>query len=364
MTPRDWLASALGNGPAPSLAGVAPDVLLQVAEEEGVLPLLEWRFREAGGASIHLPAAFREELRKRARAYVAASMIRQASLASIAQVLAAAGLSALLLKGPAFATWLYPEPHLRVSGDIDLLFGSREEAVQAADRLAALGYVLAFSPGEYVYEMTLRPSSASSGRHEIDLHWRAINQELFAGRLEYQALAACAMGLSGLPESLRGLCEADAFLHACMHRAHDMALHRPDHLKWVYDIHLMVDRLEHAGWDRVLERIIDTQLAGVCLRSIEDATTCFGTRVSLNVIDRLWGAARVEPLEAARLGDWRYIQGRNFMALPTIGAKLRWLWQRLVPTHSHLRELHGEGSWLQLMARRLKAGLARNRERS
>ena len=48
--------------------------------------------------------------------------------------------------------------------------------------------------------------------------------------------------------------------------------------------------------------------------------------------------------------QWPYIQWRNLLALPDWGTRLRWLWQRLLPTQGYMRDMYGEqrgwaGSW-------------------
>jgi hypothetical protein len=69
--------------------------------------------------------------------------------------------------------------------------------------------------------------------------------------------------------------------------------------------------------------------------------------------------ADAESIDWHRLDDWRYMQWQNLKALPTTGARLRWLWQRLAPSSSHLRHMYGQGSWLALMGRRLRRGMKR-----
>ncbi|MER3458636.1 MAG: hypothetical protein C4309_08450, partial [Chloroflexota bacterium] len=53
--------------------------------------------------------------------------------------LEAASIPAIVLKGPALALTIYPDPALRVIGDLDLLV-RREQVEQAMAALHSLGY--------------------------------------------------------------------------------------------------------------------------------------------------------------------------------------------------------------------------------
>lgn len=355
---RGVIALGLRDGVLPAAASAFPvERLLAVAAEEGVLPLLEWRLR---GQS--LPEALREGLSRGAREAAQASLHRDAQLRRIASCLADVGIKSLLLKGPAFARSLYPEPHLRMSGDIDLLFGSRREAESAAEALAGIGFERAFSPTSMTYEMTSRMRVDGRVVLELDLHSRLVNLPAFADVFAFEELWSSSIALAGLGDRLRVLSPLHAFVHACIHRAVDLYLQLPPRLKWLYDLHLMLLRLDAAGdWDGFLHLVRRKRVAGVCLRSIIDTVDAFGSPVPESVLQALHGYAGDESIDWRRLHDWRYMQWRNLKALPNPVARLRWLWERLFPTRSHLRELHGQGSWLRLMGRRAKRARARLR---
>lgn len=356
---RGWIAAALRDGVA-SMDSVdcTPDELLAQASWEGVLPLLEWRLRNGPDWS-GLPGSLREGLAAGARTAAMQTLFRDHELQRISQGLSRAGIRALLLKGPAFARWLYPALHLRVSGDMDLLFRSRAEAEHAARRMAPLGYDLAFMPGADVYEMTARRGRGTANNLEIDLHWRLINTEAYASVLSFDPLWAASMEMPGFDGSFRRLGEVDAFIHACLHRAHDLGLQRPDRMKWVYDIHLMLERMDAARWPALIHTLQEKRVVGVCLRSIHDTMALLHSPVDEATLAELETLAAAEPLDWRRLHDWRYMQWQNLRALPTARARARWLWERLIPTRSHLRELYGEGNWWRLMGRRIVQGFHR-----
>ena len=367
-SPRCWLAAVVSrecaiNPGAHSCDEQAFDKLIEVAEFEGLLPLLDWHLRSRPEYSA-LPEAFRQQLASRARASAAQSMLDAREVSRVCHALDEAGFQTLLLKGPAFARWLYPQPYLRLSGDVDLLFATRSEADRAASVAEQLGYELAFSPGGMVYEMSCRLFVDGELRSELDLHSRLINQEAYADRLPFDELWATSIVLAGLPASVRGLSPTHSLLHACMHRAHDLSLHRPDRLKWLYDIHLLITGMDAVSWAAFGDAARDKQLCGVCLRSFDDSAAWFASAIPESVLQAMRQAAHAESLDYRHIGDWRYMQWQNFKALPDLRARVRWLSERLMPSRSHMEELHGEdASLLTLMFRRLRRGVARWRRR-
>jgi hypothetical protein len=362
-SPRRWVAAVLCEERAVELGSYSFAELIETAEYEGVLPLLDWRLRSNAAYSA-LPDEFRQPLGQRARASAAQSMLDAREIARVSVALDEAGFQTLLLKGPAFARWLYPQPYLRISSDIDLLFASRSEADRAATVAERLGYELAFSPGGMVYEMSCRLVVDGEVRSELDVHSRLVNQEAYADRLGFDELWLASLALPGLPARVRGLSPVHALLHACMHRAHDLSLHRPDRLKWLYDIHLLIQSLDRTSWALFVAAAREKELCGVCLRSFDDSADWFASVIPEDVLSDLRQAAAAEAIDYRQLGDWRYMQWQSFKALPDMRARLRWLSERLLPSRSHMQELHGGSASLPtLMLRRLLRGIARWRGR-
>jgi len=321
--------------------------------------MLEWRLRN--GSHWHeLPEDFRHALRDGARAAAMKSMFRENEQQRVAKVLLHEGLRGLLLKGNAIAFWLYPQPYLRVTGDIDLLLASREDAHLAAQALSGLGYELAFNPGSMNYEMTSRLTTNGMSRSEIDLHFRLINSVLYADIFSFEELWEASFALDGINESLRALAPVHALANACLNRALDIQNDEPDRLKLLYDIHLMLSRMDVSAWTGFIQVVREKGICGICLRSIEDAMAVLCTPVPDNVMQELSGYADAEALDRNRLQDWRYMQWQSLWALPTWRARARWVWERLLPTREQMRELHGRDSGLPvLLWRRIKRGFVR-----
>lgn len=358
---RRALAQALLGAPLPLALADADGLAL--ARREGVLPLLEAALR-ASPQWPELPQAFRYGLQAEVRQAIGLDLFRRHELARVAAALAAGGLRVLLLKGNALGLWLYPQPHLRVTRDIDLLFASRAEADRAVDLLSPLGYEAEPDPGRLFFERksTLRVDGRS--RCELDLHCRPLNAPLFAEALPFQRLWSQAQPLPGLPDGIRGLSPVHAVLHACLNRVLDIQTGEPQRLKLLFDVHLLAARLEAGHWIELVGQARARGIAGGCLRVFDETSALFDTRFPDDVLEDLRRAAASEALDWTRLTDWRYMQWRNFLAVPGWRARLRWLWERLFPTRSRLlgrRNRYGEGHWMLLLLRRLRYGIRRLR---
>ena len=133
--------------------------------------------------------------------------------------LAAAGIESILLKGPTFARWLYPEGG-RLYGDVDLIVAPGD--VLAAQKvLAARGFVDQ-KRGFREAEMDLRSSTfvrtGRTGRDLVDLHWNfdgAPQPEVTWRELgrHTEELEVGGVRVTGLDDPARAL-------HVALHAAH------------------------------------------------------------------------------------------------------------------------------------------------
>lgn len=353
---RTQLAQALLGAPLPLALADADGLAL--ARREGVLPLLEAALR-ASPQWPELPQAFRHGLQAEVRQAIGLDLFRRHELSRVAAALAAGGLRVLLLKGNALGLWLYPQPHLRVTRDIDLLFASRAEADRAVDLLSPLGYVAEPDPGRLFFERKSKLLVDGSSRGELDLHCKLLNAPLFAEVFAFDALWTPAMALPGLPPAVRALAPVQALLHACLNRALDIQTGEPERLKLAWDVHLLASRLAPHEWEQLLAVAREKRIAGACMRMFDETRTLFATPFPPPVLSGLQAAMASEPLDWARLQDWAYMQWQNYCALPTRGLRLRWLQERLFPPMSRLNALYGEGARLRLQSRRLGRAFAR-----
>ena len=347
-----WLLGRWDAATDGTLDEAALDRLLDLAWGEGVQVQACATLAAVDG----LAAQRRQDCQDWVRGQAAAALGLQARLRAVLQCLHQAGIPALVLKGAALAQWLYPAPYLRESSDVDLLFANRDDALRAATALEGLGYARPHPPERFRHELACR---GSGDLLDLDLHWALSDWPVLDRLPDFDTLFAASIPLPGLGTGARGLDAPHALLHACVHRASNLAADLGDRLKWLYDLHLLAAVLDRdAGWPTFLAACEQAQACGIAAEGLAAATDLFGTPVPPAVSAALTAARTHEPLDASRLSDWRYIQKLNFRALPDWGTRLAWIGGRLLPPAGHLRALYGEDlSYPALLWQRLrKAG--------
>ena len=355
---RQWLADVLCGremvGEESPFADTADAVAH--AHQEGVLALVAHGLQSRASDD-----ALRLEFTAAARGATAIAMLRGAECERILATLAAADSPVLLLKGSALAWWLYPSPNLRECSDIDLLFASRDAVMRAARLLEVDGYVHGYGQGRHAYELVCRRSLSSTIQLDLDLHWGLNNAPVFARALDFGEVFAASIPITALGPNARGLSPVHALLHAGMHRAINLYTGIGDSLKWLYDVHLLAQRLDASEWTVLAHLCRERGLGGVCMASLEAASTWFGIgapEVAMAALRATRGSADVD---GERLHDWRYMHRMNLGALPPARRAL-WIWAKLFPNVSLMREMYAsDGGFARLWCLRVRALLNKAR---
>ena len=365
MLIRSWLAAVLrGEGPALALADCKDlSEILAVADEEGVVALIHERMQTPGLAA-KLPPELLGLFADLARLKAAQSMMREAEARRILKRLEQEGLQVLLLKGSALAYSVYAAPHLRECSDIDCLFATRHAAQQASDAICEGDYIQPGIAGELAtFEMTCYRTRDSAAYLELDLHWGIGGSPIYADRFSFGELYQASMALPALAPTARGLSLAHAYLHASIHRALNLWLGTGDHLKWIYDLHLLGERFTQSDWENLVSMCLEKKLCGTCLDGLISAADTFHTAIPEGVREILSQGAQKEPINLRRMRHWPYIQLMNLRALPGLGLKARWLGQRLFPRRGFLHHYYGQDQGrLVAFIRYLRKGIGHLRE--
>jgi len=299
---------------------------------------------ESRSLGVHgmLPLVFRlggiPSLRQRA---LEAAVIETLRLTDLREVLAALGGAAIIMKGTALAYSIYPAPELRPRSDTDLLI-DRSDIGRVRQVLTSLGFDETPTSGD---ELGVRQHSFSRHdrfgvRHIYDVHLDIANNAVVSDALRYDELRARAVALTAISPHAFGPCNADALLHACIHRV--VHHHDSDRLIWLYDIHLLRERMtndEHRQfWDRAAERRVTT----ICVASVEAANRAFG---GVAVPSGL-GAKSDEPSSAFLDRHRRYsaVIAGDLAALPGWRARFKRLRQLAFPPPSFMMKSFGAPS--------------------
>jgi hypothetical protein len=131
--------------------------LLELAEAHGVLGLLAIRLRDCIEPAVPLKIA--QELRERHRAQVLLTLRLTAEMFRLIDCFAAAGLEALVIKGPVLSARCYDDPGVRHYGDLDLI-AYDENILRFTELMIGQGYEPSVpltairakkAPGEYAF---------------------------------------------------------------------------------------------------------------------------------------------------------------------------------------------------------------------
>lgn len=175
---------------------------------------------------------------------LAAANTLRIDLATVEAVgfLAAAGVPAILLKGPSFARWLYEDPLARRYTDADLLVAP-EHLAAARATLASHGFTAPFSgPGHELIHHA-EPWIRSPDGAEIDLHHRLPG--ITDARAAWEVLKSRTASISLRGHDVTILDEPARALHLVLHAA-EHGTERPPTMR---DLEVALERLDVAVWE-------------------------------------------------------------------------------------------------------------------
>src|SRR5208283_570522 len=134
--------------------------LIAFAEDHSVLGLTAARIANCDEGKI--PAESRESLRAWRRTYTLFTMNLTAEMFRLFEGFGAAGVEALVIKGPVLSARCYGDPGLRQYGDLDLIVRDRD-ILRSTELMIGLGYEPSVPltaiqagkiPGEYVFRQS------------------------------------------------------------------------------------------------------------------------------------------------------------------------------------------------------------------
>src|SRR6516165_8079366 len=295
------------------------------------------------------PPSLRERLKNDFAAACALELIGERELRKVLICLEEHGLRLILLKGVPLAYTIYQSPTLRPRGDMDLLI--RESDMQRVGRiLSSLGYDGPELEGAKLvsYQCSYRRRDSYGICHHLDVHWKISNEELFARTFSFDELLAEAIEIPALARCALGLGHVHALLLACMHRfVHAHApfykngnpVYAGDHLRWVYDIHLLCSALNTGQWSEFTTLARTKKIAGFCADGLNAARQAFNTKIPGETISALQTAARNEAASTQRLrtsaAAWFLA---NLRALPDLRQRIALVKQVALPPSAYMME--------------------------
>jgi hypothetical protein len=204
--------------------------VIEVAREHGLIPWLAQVMRQSARAASVTPAEDLAVLNLLAAASALHSDLLFAALARALGALGEAGVTPLVLKGPALACTLYPSSDLRPFGDLDLLVRPTELA-RADQALRALGYVPDVTkPTEVDDFHRVYARAGHDGVVELHTDLLQLGLPTACGTALWERAEHC--NLQGLPRPALMLGLEHQLLHLCVH----LHLHGYRRLIWFVDL--------------------------------------------------------------------------------------------------------------------------------
>jgi len=263
---------------------------IETAAEHRLRPLLSWLLRRSGEIGSW-PEPVRASLVATELTEAAIEVWRQRELNRVLQAFDDARIQAIVFKGAALALTAYPEPWLRPREDADIL-------VRPADRESAravlhtAGYEAAPQvTGDLVKHQCLYWRHEQSGlRHDVDLHWKTVNPLPLADLVSADELLSSSESLLVDRTAVRVAGPLHALFVACLHRAAHH--HGSSNLLWLYDIHLLCQRLDEGRITELKELTRRTGAGAICAQGIGLAAERFVTRLPPGLVESLESSDR------------------------------------------------------------------------
>ncbi|HLZ11434.1 MAG TPA: nucleotidyltransferase family protein [Candidatus Acidoferrum sp.] len=243
--------------------------LLTLAEEHGVLAQLDSQLRAAAATGAPLPEEVDALLQKRHREQLMSTLGMTAEMFRVLGNLAAAGVEAIIVKGPVLSVRAYGDPGVRQYADLDFLIRARDLLV-ATRVLTDCHYESDVPmeamqagkiPGEYLFA---KPGTRLLMELHTEQTFRYFPRPL---PMEDYFARRTAVELDG--NAIPALSEEDEFVLICIHGAK----HFWERLLWVADVAAMVARCTRLDWEMVRKSARDVgaeRMVNVALQLVED----------------------------------------------------------------------------------------------
>lgn len=200
-----------------------------------------------------LPAPVHAALQLRYHANAAHYLQLTHRLGQVVELLADHGIEALVLKGPALAAQLYPEPSVREFKDLDLLV-RREDALRVRDLLGSQGYAIHPLLTERQMQLFLRSEcefwfACPGDEVPLEIHWD-LREPVYAYPLTPDECWRDAGTCRAAGQEIRVLSREHTALTLSCHGAK----HRWGQLKHVCDLAELVRAWPDLDWERAAAR--------------------------------------------------------------------------------------------------------------
>lgn len=187
--------------------------------------------------------------------------------------------------------------------------------------------------------------------HELDVHWRISNFQLFANSLTYDEMELQSVSVPALGPHARALGDAHALMLACIHRlghaqapyyVDGIARYGANRLIWLYDIHLLGKTMSPGQWELFVQTAQEKALRSFCFDGLNAASRSFGASFPQTVLQSLSADGKGKDIPVSRLtvSRWEWLLS-EFLALPDWRQRGILLKEHLFPSSSYMLKKYG-----------------------
>jgi hypothetical protein len=245
---------------------------------------------------------------------VARTMVRRTQLDNLLKWLEAVEIEPLVLKGAALGEMIYAEAFQRPTADIDVLV---PKANYETARTALLENGYRSKRGDRSQQMDwscdeeLMPAAVDEARqYVVELHWALTSHAGLLAKIETDVLFDRADRVTGLNRAFRVLNPVDALVFACLHLFYKHI--NELRLIWLYDIHLLAQRIESQGlWYETVALSQQWQARLALNNCLQLAHQWFGTPYPDEVSNLAYKPADLEEMQLYNLVMFQLEHGQR-----------------------------------------------------
>ena len=326
--------------------------LANLAENQGVAPLLYWRFKE-NNIRDHLciPEEVYYRLKSAYYQTLSRNIVLYQELRRILYALEEAGIPAILLKGAALAVTLYEDIGLRPMGDIDLLI-HKKDLTQIFNVMKTLGYQLESSRFRlWLMSGVLYEANFDGGVQNtchVEFHWSLIGGEYSRYYPELDWFWKHSQMLSTKIISAKFLDQEPSLLYLSAHLTlkHGMA---EAILLWMHDLYIQLKTPNlKIDWDEIINQAEKFHWESSMLVAIQEVCQRFDINLNHLAIRNYKniGSSPDHPLIMSKMRPRTHLQSaKDEMKMVNWLGKCIWLVYFIFPPYSYLKQIYPSKHW-------------------
>ncbi|MEH6592446.1 MAG: nucleotidyltransferase family protein, partial [Halioglobus sp.] len=175
----------------------------------------------------------------------------------------------------------------------------------------------------------------------LDIHHKITNAQWLTQQLEYSELKDNSIQIDYNDQKVPVLTPLYALIHACIHRMTNKSNDIENRLIWLYDIHLLSQKLTQQDWDNLLLIAAEKQLSAIVSESLAVTQYALATTIPAQVttdLEKITNSQTAQNTGADRRIT-NYITG--LLDLKGGGKRWRYLKELLFPPTAYVMAKYG-----------------------